>query len=431
MRLATLQRLFRHEAASGVVLMLAAALALMLANSPFAGFYDLLLGVRGSVRIGDFGIEKPLLLWINDGLMAIFFLLVGVEIKRELLAGELSDRSRAILPAAAALGGMIVPALIYLGITWNAPGAASGWAIPSATDIAFSLGVMALLGRRVPSSLKLFLTALAIIDDLGAIIVIAIFYTDKLSWVSLEIAAAALAVLVMLNLAGVQRVIWYVLVGIVLWMFVLKSGVHATLAGVALALAIPFKARPGGTSPLTRIEHELAPWVAFGILPLFGFANAGLSFADLSLSSVVEPVPLGIAAGLFFGKQIGVFAVAALMIRSGWAYLPPGASWLTLYGTSILTGIGFTMSLFIGTLAFGETGYEATMRFGVLVGSTLSGVIGAIVLSVAARGSFPPLRFGRRPRSGNSPSNPARDAGQMPRSVISPVTSRAGVTSKA
>jgi NhaA family Na+:H+ antiporter len=381
-----LRRVFRHEAASGIVLMLTSALALAFANSPLAGFYDLLLSVHGSVRIGDFGIDKPLLLWTNDGLMAIFFLLVGLEIKRELLEGELSDRSRAALPAAAAIGGMIIPALIYLGISWNTPGAVSGWAIPSATDIAFSLGVMALLGSRVPASLKLFLTALAIIDDLGAIVVIAVFYTEELSWVSLDVALAAVAVLVMLNFAGVQRVVWYVLVGIVLWVFVLKSGVHATLAGVALALAIPFKGRPGGASPLTRIEHELAPWVAFGILPLFGFANAGLSFSDLSLSSLVAPIPLGVAAGLFLGKQLGVFGAAALVIRAGWAHLPAGASWAALYGTSILTGIGFTMSLFIGTLAFGESDYEAIMRLGVLVGSALSGIVGATVLSRPARG---------------------------------------------
>jgi len=384
MLFATLQRLFRHEAASGIVLMLASALALALANSPMAGFYDLLLSLRGSVRIGSFGIEKPLLLWVNDGLMAIFFLLVGLEVKREVLAGQLSDRSHAILPVAAAIGGMTVPALIYLAITRNEPAAVTGWAIPCETDIAFSLGVMALLGGRVAPSLKLFLTALAIIDDLGAIVIIAVFYTEELSWFSLDVALAALAVLAALNFAGVQRVIWYVLVGIVLWVFVLKSGVHATLAGVALALAIPFKTHSDEESPLVRIEHELAPWVGFGILPLFGFANAGLSFADLSLSSIVEPVPLGIAAGLFLGKQIGVFGAAALVIRRGWAQLPDGAHWLALWGTSILTGIGFTMSLFIGTLAFGESDHETVMRLGVLVGSVLSGVVGAGVLGFSA-----------------------------------------------
>jgi NhaA family Na+:H+ antiporter len=372
-----LQQLFRHDAAGGVVLLLASGLALVLANSTFSDAYDLLLSTHASVRIGSFGIEKPLLLWINDGLMAIFFLLVGLEIKRELISGELSNLSRAALPATAAFGGMVAPALIYLGIAWNAPSAAAGWAIPSATDIAFSLGIMALLGSRIPPSLKLFLTALAIIDDLGAIVIIAIFYTEELSWVSLEVAAAALACLAVLNLAGVQRIIWYVLVGIVLWVCVLKSGVHATLAGVALALAIPHKTPAGEASPLMRVEHELGPWVAFGILPLFGFANAGLSFADLSPSSMAEPVSLGVAAGLFLGKQIGVFGAAALAIRAGWADPPADASWLALYGTSVLAGIGFTMSLFIGTLAFGETDYEATMRLGVLVGSVLSGALGA------------------------------------------------------
>jgi NhaA family Na+:H+ antiporter len=431
MPLARLRRLFRHEAASGVVLMLASALALVLANSPFAGFYDLLLSVHGAVRIDDFGIDKPMLLWINEGLMAIFFLLVGLEIKREVLEGELSDRRRAILPVVAAIGGMTIPALIYLGATWTEPGAITGWAIPCETDIAFTLGVMALFGSRVATPLKLFLTALAIIDDLGAIVVIAIFYTEELSWLSLDVALAALVVLAILNLAGVQRVIWYVLVGIVLWVFVLKSGVHATLAGVALALAIPFRAKPGEGSPLIRVEHELAPWVSFGIMPLFGFANAGLSFADLSLTSVVEPIPLGIALGVFLGKQIGVFGAAALVIRAGWAHLPAGTSWPALYGTSIFTGIGFTMSLFIGTLAFGEYDREAVMRLDVLVGSALSGIVAAIVLSLAARGSLPRFGFGHRARSGNNSSSPARDAVQMPRSVISAVTSRAGVTSKA
>jgi Na+:H+ antiporter, NhaA family len=382
MRFGTLRRLFRSEAASGIVLMLASALALVLANSSMAGIYDLLLSLRGSVRIGSFGIEKPLLLWINDGLMAIFFLLVGLEIKRELLAGQLSDRRRAILPAAAAIGGMVVPALIYLALTWRVLGAAAGWAIPSATDIAFSLGVMALLGNRVPSELKVFLTALAIIDDLGAIVVIAIFYTDELSLLSLELAGAAVAVLVVMNLAGVRKLVWYALVGLLLWVFVLKSGVHATLAGVALALAIPFETKSGEGSPLTRVEHDLAPWVAFGILPVFGFANAGLSFAGLSLSSVLEPVPLAIAAGLFFGKQIGVFATATLVVLAGWAELPANTGWAALYGTSILTGIGFTMSLFIGTLAFGYSDAESAMRLGVLVGSTLSAMIGAAVLGL-------------------------------------------------
>ena len=336
------------------------------------------------MRIGDFGIDKPVLLWINDGLMAIFFLLVGLEIKREVIAGDLSEPRRALLPAAAAVGGMAVPALIYLASAWREPGALAGWAIPGATDIAFSLGVMALLGRRVPLSLKLFLTALAIIDDLGAIVIIAIFYTGGLSWISLAAAGAALAVLLALNLAGVRRILWYVLTGIALWLFVLKSGVHATLAGVALALAIPFAAGPDGRSPLTQIEHTLSPWVAFGILPLFGFANAGLSFAGVSLTYLLGPVPLGVAAGLFLGKQIGVFGAAALVVRAGWAELPSGVGWVGIYGTSVLTGIGFTMSLFIGTLAFGETDLYAPMRLGVLAGSILSALTGAALLYFGA-----------------------------------------------
>ncbi len=381
----TVQRLLRHEAAGGVLLMLAAAVALALANSPLAGLYDLLLGLRAGVRIGDLGIDKPLLLWINDGLMAVFFFQVGLEIKREAIEGELSDRRRATLPVVAAFGGMAVPALIYAAIARREPGALAGWAVPCATDIAFSLGVMALLGSRAAPSLKLFLTALAIIDDLGSIVIIAVFYTSELSWVSLGGAAAALAVLLALNLAGVRRIACYVLTGIVLWVFVLKSGVHATLAGVALALAIPFHAPPGQASPLIRIERELQPWVAFGIVPLFGFANAGLSFAGLSLSYLFSPVPLGIAAGLFLGKQIGVFGAAALAIRLGWSERPGGAGWPALYATSILTGIGFTMSLFIGTLAFAEPERQKAVRLGVLAGSILSGVVGAGVLSLCAR----------------------------------------------
>ena len=381
----TVQRLLRHEAAGGVALMLAAAVALALANSPLAGHYDLLLGLHASMRIGDLGIDKPLLLWINDGLMAIFFFQVGLEIKREAIEGELSDRRRATLPVAAAIGGMAAPALIYAVIARREPGALAGWAVPCATDIAFSLGVMALLGSRAAPSLKLFLTALAIIDDLGSIVIIAVFYTSELSWLSLGGAAAALAVLLALNFAGVRRIACYVLTGIVLWVFVLKSGVHATLAGVALALAIPFEAPPGQASPLVTIERELQPWVAFGIVPLFGFANAGLSFAGMSLSYLFSPVPLGIAAGLFFGKQIGVFGTAALAIRLGWAERPGGAGWAGLYATSILTGIGFTMSLFIGTLAFEEPERQKAVRLGVLAGSILSGVVGAGVLSLCAR----------------------------------------------
>ncbi|HVC50401.1 MAG TPA: Na+/H+ antiporter NhaA [Stellaceae bacterium] len=368
------------DAAGGLLLMLASALAIGLANSPLAHAYDLLLSVRGAVLVNGVGIEKPLLLWINDGLIPIFFLLLGLEIKREMIAGHLSSPRRAILPVVAAAAGMAAPAIVYLACTWHAPFARAGWAVPAATDTAFALGIMALLGSRVPTSLKLLLTALAIIDDLGAIVIIAIFYTGSLSWISLSGALVALIVLLALNLWGVRRLIWYVLVGIVLWVFVLKSGVHATLAGVALAVAIPFRGGPGETSPLLRLEHELRPWVTFGILPIFGFANAGLSFANLSVSDLVNPIPLGIAAGLFIGKQLGVFAAVALTVRFGWAGLPEGASWRAVYGTSVLTGVGFTMSLFIGTLAFGQSPHEATMRLGVLAGSVLSGLLGAALL---------------------------------------------------
>jgi Na+:H+ antiporter, NhaA family len=373
------------EAASGLLLMFASALAIVLANSPLAEFYDLLLNVRGAILINGVGLEKPLLLWIDEGLMALFFLLVGLEIKRELVAGALSDRRRAILPVAAAAGGMAVPGLVYIACAWHVPDARSGWAIPAATDIAFALGVVSLLGSRVPASLKLLLAALAVIDDLGSIVIIAIFYTSSLSLVSLCGAAAALVVLFGLNLFGVRQVTWYVLVGIALWTFVLKSGVHATLAGVALAFAIPYAAPEGEPSPLHRVEHALQPWVAFGILPLFGFANAGFSFVGMSLSDLFQPIPLGVAAGLFIGKQLGVFGAVSLVVRRGWAALPEGASWRCLYGISVLTGIGFTMSLFIGTLAFGQSGNEAAMRLGVLVGSVLSGVVGvAVLLSIGA-----------------------------------------------
>jgi Na+:H+ antiporter, NhaA family len=367
------------EAVSGLLLLLASGLAIVLANSPLADLYNDLLSVRASVLINGVGLEKPLLLWINDGLMAIFFLLVGLEIKREAIAGELSDRRRAILPVTAAAGGMVAPALIYLVCTWSTPSARVGWAVPAATDIAFALGVFSLLGNRVPASLKLFLAALAVIDDLGSIVVIAIFYTYSLSLVSLYGALAALIILIGLNLFGVRQLIWYVLVGVLLWTFVLKSGVHATLAGVVLALAIPY--RPVIGSPLIHLEHALRPWVAFGILPLFGFANAGFSFGDLSISDLFQPVPLGVGLGLFVGKQLGVFSTTVLAVRAGWASLPPGASWRAVYGVSVLTGIGFTMSLFIGTLAFGQSGYETAMRLGVLVGSVLSGIVGAVLLS--------------------------------------------------
>jgi NhaA family Na+:H+ antiporter len=313
--------------------------------------------------------------------MAVFFLLVGLEMKRELLEGELSEPAQALLPAIAALGGMVAPAGIFVAFNAHDPVALRGWAIPTATDIAFALGVLSLLGARVPLALKVFLTAVAIFDDLGAIMVIAAFYTDSLSLASLIGAAAATFLLIVLNLAGVTRRAPYVLVGIALWICVLKSGVHATLAGVVLALAIPLRARDAeGHAPLVRLEHLLHPWVAFGIMPIFAFANAGVSLAGLTLATLAGPVPLGIAGGLFVGKQVGVFGAVWLAVKTGLVRPLAGASWSQVYGVALLTGIGFTMSLFIGTLAFSDAAYAAQTRFGVLGGSLISGIAGYLLL---------------------------------------------------
>jgi NhaA family Na+:H+ antiporter len=376
----------RMEAAGGLVLAGAAALALVLANTPLAAPYEALFALPLEIRLGAFGLAKPLLLWINDGLMAIFFLLIGLEIKREFLDGELSSRAQIALPAAAALGGMVAPAAIYAALNWQDPIGLRGWAIPAATDIAFALGVLAILGSRVPLALKVFLTAVAVIDDLGAIVIIAVFYTYELSLLSLALAGVALVVLVAMNLAGVARASAYVLVGVVLWVCVLKSGVHATLAGVALGLAIPLgTADEDGHSLLRHMEHKLHPWVAFVILPVFAFANAGVPLAGLTPAALFEPIPLGIAAGLLIGKQIGVFGGAMLAVRLGIARLPAGTTPLAIYGVSLLCGIGFTMSLFIGSLAFGGQvpGYYVAVRLGVLGGSILSGVLGYLVLRAA------------------------------------------------
>lgn len=375
------------EAASAVPLLGAAVLALVLANSPLDGSIKTLLGEKLTLSYGEIGLSKPLLLWINDGLMAVFFLLVGLEIKREVVEGELSQPSQVALPIAGALGGMAVPATIYAAINWGDPVALHGWAIPAATDIAFSLGVLAALGSRVPLALKVFLTTLAIVDDLGAIVVIAVFYTGQLSAEALAVAALCIAVLAILNASGVRRIGPYAVVGAILWVSVLKSGVHATLAGVALAMFIPLRV-PGVADdkrPAIHLEHALKPWSAWLIMPAFAFANAGLSLADLSLGSLIEPVPLGILAGLFLGKQIGIVLGAGLLILAGVAAMPAGGSWRTLYGVSILGGIGFTMSLFIGTLAFQDPRYEAQVRLGVLAGSVLSAVVGYLVLRLGRR----------------------------------------------
>ncbi len=374
---------FLHlEAASGIILLLASVLAMIAENSPADIYYNALLDIPVAIIFGEFEIAKPLLLWINDGLMAIFFFLIGLEIKREALAGELSDPSKVVLPIIAAVGGMAVPAVIYATINWGDPVSIKGWAIPSATDIAFALGVLALLGSRVPQALKLFLMTLAIVDDLGAIIIIALFYTTDLSVTSLIIAAAAILLLFAMNRKGILGLAPYLLVGIVLWAAVLKSGVHATLAGVVTAFFIPFKKAPGEShTQLERLEHDLHPSVAYGILPIFAFANAGIAFDGIGADSFLHPVPLGIATGLFFGNQIGVFGFSWITIKLGISKLPAEVSWTQLYGVSALCGIGFTMSLFVGSLAFEQGGPNAVDdRLGILIGSMLSGILGYLVL---------------------------------------------------
>lgn len=380
-------RFFQLEAASGLLLIAAAVLALIINNSPLSYLYSGLLDVPVAVQIGALNIAKPLLLWINDGLMALFFLLIGLEVKREVVDGHLSKPSQVILPATAAVGGMVVPALIYWFINRDNPAAVAGWAIPTATDIAFALGVLALLGKRVPVSLKLFLMTLAIIDDLGAIIVIALFYSGTLSSVSLLLAAACLVVLIAMNRLGVVKLGPYMIVGLILWVCVLKSGVHATLAGVALALCIPLRTRNAETSPLLSLEHALHPWVAYAILPLFAFANAGVSLAGMTVESFTHPVPMGIAIGLLMGKTVGVFGLTWVAVKLRLAALPAGAGWGQILGVAILCGIGFTMSLFVGSLAFapGSSDYAGMDRMGILTGSFFAAVIGYAVTALASR----------------------------------------------
>jgi NhaA family Na+:H+ antiporter len=379
--LAKIGDFLRSEAGGGVVLMVATAGALIVANSDLQPLYLSLLDIPAAVRVGTLAIDKPLLLWINDGLMAIFFLSVGLEIKREALEGGLSSLRQAALPVIAAIGGMIGPALTYAGFAAGDAEAMVGWAIACATDIAFALGLLALLGSRVPPSLKVFLLALAIIDDLGAIAIIAILYTEELALPALALAGVFSAGLLALNLAGVTRWGPYLLIGTLLWVCVLKSGVHATLAGVAVGLAIPLRAGDAsGESPLHRLEHALHPWIAFAILPIFAFGNAGVRFEGLSWASALQPVPLGIACGLFIGKQAGVMGAAWAAVRLGLGTLPEGASWRQFYGMALLTGVGFTMSLFIGTLAFEAPAYEPLVRLGVLAGTALSALAGCAML---------------------------------------------------
>jgi NhaA family Na+:H+ antiporter len=379
----TLKDFIKLESASGVVLIAAAAVAMILANSPLSTHYELVVKMPVEIRVGPLQIAKPLLLWVNDGLMAVFFFLVGLELKREFLEGELSDRQKVIFPAIGAVGGMLIPACIYLVLNRNDPLAIQGWAIPTATDIAFALGVLSLLGTRVPPALKVFLVSLAIFDDVGAIVIIAVFYSDGLSANALLAAAACLAVLFALNLRRVAETAPYILVGAIMWVAVLKSGVHATLAGVLLALFIPMRdARAPDKSPLIGLEHNLHTAVAFGILPLFAFVNSGISLPGVDMDYLLHSVPLGVAAGLFLGKQAGVFLFCWLAVQLGIAKLPQGINWINLYGVSLLCGVGFTMSLFIGSLAFETTGQNLLFdeRLGIIIGSFFSACAGLAVL---------------------------------------------------
>jgi Na+:H+ antiporter, NhaA family len=377
-----LQRFFHSDASGGIILIIAASLAMLLANmGATSGLYHAFLDTPVQLKVGALEINKNMLLWINDALMAVFFLLIGLEVKREMVEGALATRRQAIFPVVAALGGMVVPALVYLAFNFQDPVASSGWAIPAATDIAFALGVLALLGSRVPASLKIFLMALAIIDDLGAIVIIALFYTHDLSLLSLAIAAAAIAVLAILNVSGVRRTGLYILVGVILWTAVLKSGVHATLAGVIVGFFIPLKTE-NGKSPAKQLEHVLHPWVAFMILPLFAFANAGVSLQGVTLEGLTSLLPLGIIAGLFIGKPLGISLFCWLALKLKLARLPEGANFSQIMAVGLLCGIGFTMSIFIASLAFGAVDPELITwaKLGILLGSLLSAVVGYSLL---------------------------------------------------
>ena len=374
-----IDRFFKHEAAGGILLMAAAALALIIANSGWAGGYEALLETKLSILIGDQGLSKALILWINDGLMAIFFFLIGLELKAEMKEGKLKNPADVMLPGLAAVGGMIAPALVFLAFNFTDAVTRGGWAIPAATDIAFAVGVLALLGKRVPPALKIFLLTLAILDDLGAIIIIALFYTSELHLNYLIMALVPLAAMMWLNWRGTHRIAPFVLLGAILWVLVLKSGVHATIAGVVTAFFVPLRDR-FGKSPLHSVEHGLQPYVMFLIVPIFAFANAGVVLTGLSFADLFAPLPLGIAAGLFIGKQIGVFGATWLTVKSGLARLPDGVTWQHIYGLACLAGIGFTMSLFIGGLSFADPALMNAVRLGVLSGSALSAVLGYAIL---------------------------------------------------
>ena len=377
------ERFFAMETAGGIMLIVSAMLAMLFANTLLGPYYQLILATPVEVRFGILDIAKPLLLWINDGLMAIFFFLVGLELKREMLEGELRDRRNIILPGVGAVGGMLVPALVYLYFNYGDPVADKGWAIPTATDIAFALGVLTLLGSRVPVTIKIFLTSLAIFDDIGAIIIIAIFYTSKLSLTALIMFSLGIPILAILNRRGVIARAPYLIVGLMMWVAMLKSGVHATLSGIVLAMFIPIRsAKDPEVSPLRSLEHDLHSLVAFFVLPVFAFANAGIDLRSISAEQLFHGVPVGIALGLFLGKQIGIFGACFLFIKLGVTRLPTGMSWLSLYGTAALCGIGFTMSLFVGSLAFEVKGADMLFddRVGIIVGSLFSGIVGYLIL---------------------------------------------------
>ena len=381
---AALREFIRLESAGGVLLLAAAALALIAANTPLAGLYGSLLDTTVAVQVGALSITKPLLLWVNDGLMAVFFFLVGLEVKREFVEGELASASQVVLPGLGAFGGMVVPAAIYAALNWHDPVALDGWGIPVATDIAFALALLGVFGRRVPTALKVFLLTLAIFDDLAAILIIAIFYSADLSLEALLVGVAALGIGIVLNRLGVARVSAYVFIGVVLWVAMLKSGVHATLAGVLIAFCVPMRDQQG-RSPLRGLERDLHAPVAYAILPVFAFVNAGLALGGIGLDDLLHPVTLGVIAGLFLGKPVGILAFVALGVLLGMASLPKGVTWLQILGVAWVCGIGFTMSLFIAGLAFehGSGDYFAGDRLGILIGSIASAAAAWLVLQIS------------------------------------------------
>ncbi|WP_420860894.1 Na+/H+ antiporter NhaA [Algirhabdus cladophorae] len=378
-----LDKFFSSDAAGGILLMFSAVAAMLVANSALAPYYDAVLNTKLSVTIGGDGLSKPLILWINDGLMAIFFFLIGLELKREVLEGKLKNPRDIVLPGMAAVGGMAIPALVFVYFNWGNDATIQGWAIPAATDIAFALGILALVGTRAPVSLKVFLLTLAILDDMGAIVIIALFYTAELKANYLLYALVPLAGLAYLNYRGAHRLAPAILLTVIMWVLVLKSGVHATLAGVVAAFFIPLTDK-WGKSPLHSLEHGLAPYVLYLIVPIFAFANAGVVLTGMSVGDLLAPLPLGIALGLIIGKQIGVFGVSFAMVKMGMARLPYGANWLHIYGIACLAGIGFTMSLFIGSLSFDDAALMNQVRIGVLSGSIISGVLGYSALMIAS-----------------------------------------------